>query len=351
MKHLYLVLSMMLGVVFQANAMYIPTTPYTGNFSCKITKATNVHETRTSYRDTSGPSVTERDYICTYSADGLRFESKVVGDERHRGNTVYTFFTNGKIRSFSSRSSIHEEYVYNAAGQIEAVAGKDFMKEYFYDAANKKDSILLYKKGLISDKFYLSSKEVISHSDTGYVTKTYQVEGQKVVLVKVSQYKTDAQKRVVASRIAQADSNGKVKYSDYKYVYTENGYDMIHPVDKGWISKREFRFNEQGDLISQKQYTKIAEKDWTLDLSFEYKYTYGGETSNEAIEQLENEVFAAEGAVTIVSVQSQLPYAVYSISGQLCAQGVLTSTQTSVPLNQGVYIVLVGNERHKVVIR
>lgn len=348
MKHIYLVLSMLLGVAFNMSAMIEPTTPYTGHFSKKVTKATQVVGKKTDYRHSSGtPEVTTFKVLCNHSADGLQFTSKVTEGKMSRHDTEYTFYADGKIKTFKNVLT-EEAYKYTKDGKIAQVVGKDYKVEYHY--GNKKDTIYHYRLN-IYDQYYVDKVDFVEYKDKGYWVSTFVSNlSDKLEVAQSAIYTFDDQKRLIKCTIGVKE-DGKMKETFYQYDYTEDGYNEIQLNDQGFMRGEVVRFNKQGDLISKTVLHQDVNKEWKKNQSFEYTYTYGGETSNEEIQKNESQVCVNNGSIVITSVKAQLPYAVYTIQGKQVQNGVLVSSETVVPVSAGIYVVAVGEERHKVIVK
>ena len=83
----------------------------------------------------------------------------------------------------------------------------------------------------------------------------------------------------------------------------------------------------------------------------EYTYSYrAGNPHSNLVFQKPGKVYAAEGSVVIENEQAAL-VAVYTFGGQLVEQRRMTAGINRIPLPKGLYIVVVGKQGHKIVVR
>ena len=157
------------------------------------------------------------------------------------------------------------------------------------------------------------------------------------------------------------DSVGnRYRVGDFYYSYFDGGYTELRYYHRGkmiwgapdaWV-KTDYFFQKKGYLSKEITYLKEkGETKWKKLRHDEYAYSYkaGNPHSNLVIEK-PGKVYAAEGSVVIENEQPAL-VAVYTFGGQLVEQRRMTAGIDRIPLPKGLYIVVVGKEGHKIVVR
>lgn len=157
------------------------------------------------------------------------------------------------------------------------------------------------------------------------------------------------------------DSAGnRYRVGDFYYSYFDGGYTELRYYHRGkmiwgapdaWV-KTDYFFQKKGYLSKAVTYLKEkGETKWKKLKHDEYTYSYrAGNPHSNLVFQKPGKVYAAEGSIVIENEQAAL-VAVYTFGGQLVEQRRMTAGIDRIPLPKGLYIVVVGRQGHKIVVR
>lgn len=293
----------------------------------------------------------EWDKYYDYSKDSLSLTVKAPW-----GKQYIKYNVDGTMASFSSPvNNWNDTYTYTDDGRIAKIEGKtnenknSFRCIYSYD--NSTITKMFYHYSEVYDKFFLTHKEVFEY-DSDYIKHTdysYNDETDKWEHPNISISKVDHQGRVIEYGY---DNNGEYSWQ-FRYTYTNNGYkETLKYLGDSYV-RREYTFNEQGDLIKVLWYEGSDVNDLRLSTTTEYTYTYSNPTSNENIKQQGYKVYSTENGLVIENNMgnSNIKASVYAITGQLLRTISISNNRTEIPLSSGIYIVVIYNQSHKVMVK
>lgn len=279
-------------------------------------------------------------------------------------DTVYTFSPMGMITSYISK--------YSDKGRLLSLSS------YYPGHKDPVTGVFITepKENLVDEYEYGQDGRLLKH-------KTYKLDGGSTSLDKIFTYKyvmtdsgyisndsieyiLDKKGRLAKLKFLKAkneyvvDSAGnQYRVGDFYYSYFDGGYTLrsYHRGNKIWGTtdtwvKTDYFFQKKGYLSKTVTYQrKKGEPKWKVLKHDEYAYSYraGNPHSNLVIEK-PGKVYAAEGAVVIENEQPAL-VAVYTFGGQLVEQRRMAAGINRIPLPKGLYIVVVGRQGHKIVVR
>ena len=351
MKNFYNILVLLVAFSFTTKAQYFsgPYTPFTGEFSQKPTKAAKTHVKRYNHREI----LEEYDLISNYSEDSLELD--LVESYKHY---KYTFHLNGKIKTFDRKINFERQisrFTYTEDGKIlkdELLdeRGKKLVETNYYYTNTDTDSIVAYRYNEVYNKMMPFHKEIIEYNSEGYNA------GYSMFIYELGKYeKPRYRKYILDSKnrpLQVLDIQDKNRRLHSQYTYTDTGYKEInYKIDGTTPNDRcEYEFNEKGDLIRRSlEFWNEYQEYWILEFIEEKTYTFNT-TDNERIETKSTNIIVSEGSV-IVKSSYEKPYAIYSVEGKLYKQGILIDSVIRIPLNKGIYVIIVGDEKRKIFIK
>lgn len=213
--------------------------------------------------------------------------------------------------------------------------------EYITNTRSKSEITYDYEQNIVTfyDRFYHDDSESIrtfkySFTETGYIEDT----GEKQ-----TEYTFDEKNRLT-------------KISDsYSYVYHDNGYARFYDTD--WElepvkEKKDFIFDEKG-YLEEVLFLKKGEMDDDWQLYYWEEYSYNGFiVSNQNIEQSSPsaKVYGTDGGI-IIETHNPTTLVISTVTGQLVLKKTVDSYEKFVPVSQGLYIVNVGQESYKILVK
>lgn len=290
------------------------------------------------------------------------------------------------IKKFNKNLLIDTAYIFSATGMITSYISKYSDKgrllslsSYYPGHKDPVTGVVITepKENLVDEYEYGQDGRLLKH-------KTYKLEGGSRSLDKIFTYKyvmtdsgyisndsieyiLDKKGRLAKLKFLKAkdeyvvDSAGnRYRVGDFYYSYFDGGYTELRYYHRGkmiwgapdaWV-KTDYFFQKKGYLSKEITYLKEkGETKWKKLRHDEYAYSYraGNPHSNLVIEK-PGKVYAAEGAVVIENEQPAL-VAVYTFGGQLVEQRRMAAGINRIPLPKGLYIVVVGRQGHKIVVR
>ncbi len=279
-------------------------------------------------------------------------------------DTVYTFSPMGMITSYISK--------YSDKGRLLSLSS------YYPGHKDPVTGVFITepKENLVDEYEYGQDGRLLKH-------KTYKLEGGSTSLDKIFTYKyvmtdsgyisndsieyiLDKKGRLAKLKFLKAkneyvvDSAGnQYRVGDFYYSYFDGGYTLrsyhrgntIWGTTDTWV-KTDYFFQKKGYLSKTVTYQrKKGEPKWKVLKHDEYTYSYrAGNPHSNLVIQKPGKVYAAEGAVVIENEQPAL-VAIYMFGGQLVEQRRMTAGIDRIPLPKGLYIVVVGRQGHKIVVR
>lgn len=151
------------------------------------------------------------------------------------------------------------------------------------------------------------------------------------------------------------DKNRLIQQGDiYTYIYQDNGYTELfkniwEPDSK--ISRKDYIYDENGFRKEEIFYNKDETGNWQVD--FRREYTFNEFTvSNEKIEPYPSSIkVSVTASGIIVEAQDTVVLLISTIAGQQVVNKKLEEGQEFIPLSEGIYIINVGKESHKILVR
>ncbi len=290
------------------------------------------------------------------------------------------------IKKFNKNLLIDTAYIFSATGMITSYISKYSDKgrllslsSYYpghkdpvtgvYITAPKEDLIDEYEYGE-DGRLLKHKKHKLKGGSTSLdkiITYTYVMTDSGYISNDSIEYIFDKKGRLSKLKFLKAkdeyvvDSVGnRYRVGDFYYSYFDGGYTELRYYHRGkmiwgapdaWV-KTDYFFQKKGYLSKEITYLKEkGETKWKKLRHDEYAYSYkaGNPHSNLVIEK-PGKVYAAEGSVVIENEQPAL-VAVYTFGGQLVEQRRMAAGINRIPLPKGLYIVVVGRQGHKIVVR
>lgn len=318
-----------------------------GTFNYNFTKANKVH----CKKYDRFVILEEWDKYYDYSKDSL---SLTVTSPW--GIQYIKYNVDGTMASYSSPvNNWNDKYTYTDDGRIAKIEGYNNENKntsrHIYSYDNSTITKMAYNYSEVYDKFFLVYKDVFEY-DSDYIKQSeysYNYETDKWDHPHISISKLDHQGRVIEFGY---DKNGEYIW-EHRYTYTNNGYKATLKYPGDIYVRREYTFNEQGDLIKVLWYEGSDVNDLRLSTTTEYTYTYSNPTSNENIKQQGYKVYSTENGLVIENNMgnSNIKASIYAITGQLLRTISISNNRTEIPLSSGIYIVAICNQSHKVMVK
>lgn len=317
-------------------------------FNYNFTKASKVHCKKYNRFEI----LDEWDKYYDYSKDSLSLTVKAPW-----GIQYVKYNVDGTMASFSSPvNNWNDTYTYTDDGRIAKIEGKTNKNKdsyrFIYSYDNSTITKMVYHYSEVYDKFFLTSKKV-SEYDNDYIKHTeysYNDETDKWEHPNISISKVDHQGRLI--EYGWYDNKGEYSWQ-LRYTYTNNGYKETSKHLGYSYVRREYVFNEQGDLIKLLWYEGANIDNLGLSTTTEYTYTYPNPTSNENIKQQNYKVYSTENGLVIENNirDSNIKASIYAITGQLLRTISISDNRTEIPLSSGIYIVVLDNQSYKVKVK
>lgn len=345
MKKIILLVLSLLVISGIANAQFeIPFTPFLDNYMAKITKANKVHVKQYNNYEI----LNEYDVYYQYSLDsmGVVIRGK-MSDSRY--DRYITYYPDGKMKTFKQLVSGYDDtFTYTDDGRILEINSTVNRKLYYYTNTGT-DSIVAMGYNKIQNKFIPVWKNIIIYNSNGYEVYDFQYS---LDLGDYANPKKSIYKRDLEGRIIEQDFSSETYYEGCKYFYTENGYTQIVYNRGVEYNKCEYTFNDKGDLLkSSLFFWNATGQYWMLDNTCDYTYYYSNATSNDNIEKHTCGVSVQDKTLLIKSDTPNKNISIYSIYGKLLRQVSLNDNIIQIPMESGVYLIRIGEENHKVMIR
>lgn len=280
-----------------------------------------------------GASLSWSQQLWRHSEDGKRDTVYVLSGVIYV--SVYDYYDDEKIKSIQDGYphpngefvvSKEETFEYDQQGRLTLHHTIDY-RPVIHDEKNMQYD---YTKNTITqtvrnDKGETVTVTSISHTDKGYIAET---NGEK------SEYIFDEYLR-------------PVKAGDVFYAYFDGGYTRYSETMYD-TSRVDYYYDEKGYLCKMVDFSKSG-NDWVPDCTYLYTYEPDHAVSN-SLPQKKNKVYACEGKVVIESDKQDL-VSIYAMNGQLVKMFRLSSLRQEVSLGSGIYIIHIGKDAHKLLIR
>ena len=307
-------------------------------------------DTLKTFSETHPASQHNRYYIEKYSDDGkLVFSSSI---------TEYS--------SFSDKDE--KEYLYDSEGRILEIATRknyeDGSEAMVYDTVKydyelKPDAKMREYNLITNSGNTLNDSIFVFYNDSGYLTlqefpavETFPRQGDTI------KYVFDSQGRLVRKVHSYeiTINNGRSSALDLRepptieYKYTDNGYEEYEDGDK----MMEYIFQSDGYCTEIIQYYSL---DVGVAPSIPYvitkiSYYKNGEliAGSESFDKAAPKTYGVQGGI-VVSTEKSLPVSVYTFSGSLVKQEKVSAGTNTIPLAEGLYVVVIGRKSYKVLAR
>ncbi|RRD59329.1 T9SS type A sorting domain-containing protein [Tannerella forsythia] len=279
-------------------------------------------------------------------------------------DTVYTFSPMGMITSYISKysdkgrllslSSYYPGHKDPVTGAFITEPKENLVDEYEYG----QDGRLLKHKTYKLDGGSTSLDKIFTYTyvmtDSGYISN----DSIEYILDKKGRLAKLKFLKAKNEYVVDSASN-RYRVGDFYYSYFDGGYTLrsyhrgntIWGTTDTWV-KTDYFFQKKGYLSKTITYQrKKGEPKWKKLKHDEYAYSYrAGNPHSNLVIQKPGKVYAAEGAVVIENEQPAL-VAIYTFGGQLVEQRSMAAGIDRIPLPKGLYIVVVGRQGHKIVVR
>jgi len=259
---------------------------------------------------------------CTW---GENFSETSAFIERSKDGLRDTFYYTHHYTNPLTEIIVHE---YDADNRLISIKSKILpaasfyvLIEYEYDSSGRLTRLAEWSLPGVFESYDYST---IVYTDSSYILNDIE-------------YVFDAEDRLIRA--------GEITYS-----YFENGYSE----NLGPYAKTIYYFLENG-YLSKKIFYKLFEEEWIQHTVWETAYRYKADNpnnpnSNATIKNTLRKVYGIDGAVMIYSGKPET-VRIYAVSG-LIVRNIQTSPgNQSISLSKGFYIVKMGDQAYKVMVR
>jgi len=243
--------------------------------------------------------------------------------------TIATYSEDGKLVFRKDDDMFETDFSYDSEGRIQSkyttIYGYRGIDEKFIDGTETTDfdyvQNTIHFKGYREGKLYKESLTYIQYTDNGYITKTNGVQ---------TEYVFDSQQRLIR--------NGDIIYD-----YFENGY-----TETTKSRKSEYYFLENGYWS---KYVEYILKDGNWEHTETVNFTYDDlPDSNQEIKTNSYKVSTRKGGI-VIETEAPAQIAIYSINGQLINMKRISAGKEVFNISKGLYIVNIGRESHKIIVK
>lgn len=282
-----------------------------------------------------------------HSADGLK---DTITDTSSSYNEITILYdSEGRVSNYKSPvNNINETYTYTDDGKLLSI-NTDYGNTICYYTNTGTDSIVQWHEhpyyGLTR-----SMKEVVTYNNDGYVKAAYRYIQEKgdYVLDYQWEYIFDDKERIVF--IDDLDHATEDEYSnDVRYTYYEDRVEELI----GNHTKKEYYFDGEGNWVKQLWYKWGVDEYWFLWEAYEWTYYYDGMVSNESIKRENGLRISSDKGVLYIDNDCSTELVIVSdMSGHIIVNQKLPEGRNAISIcKAGIYIVKIGDEALKVVVR
>jgi|GEM_PF-2926025 len=288
--------------------------------------------------------------IKKYSDDGKLVYSSIITDYTSyldKKETEYLYDSEDRILEISTRKN----YEYGSEAMVYDTVKYDY--ELKPDAKMREYNLITHSGHTLNDSVF------VFYNDSGYLTlqefpAIETIPRQADSIKYVFDSKGRFVKKIVTYEITI--NNGRPSTLDLReppiieYKYTDNGYEVY----EDGIKTTEYKFQSNGYCTEIIHYYLFDVGD-SIPLVFSIKkisYYKNGEiiVGNESFENDAPKAYGVEGGI-VVSTEKPLPVSIYTFSGSLAKQERVSAGTNTIPLTEGLYVVVIGNMSYKVLVR
>lgn len=310
-------------------------------------KVNKVHCKKYNHLEFLGESVWQYDYSDNFLNLTITLNN---ADE-----STIMFNSDGTIASEKApRSNLDATYFYTNDGRISKIESRSNDGKLFnYTLFSYNNNLITktsYHFSNVYNKFIKIYKEVYEyHKDYNKCSLyDYNIESDEWELRLYFIYLLDSYGRTIEIDTYYKDGR---KWIDSQYTYTDNGYIQYQWDTNRHYSIREYTFNKNNYLTKEVWYNWY--EDNRKDLLWVCEYEYSSEiTSNEKINNtIHAKVYSFKKHLIIENKVANTEASIYNTSGHLLKKIFSSDSRMDIPLNSGIYIVVINNQSYKVLIK
>jgi len=304
-----------------------PETPFNKEFAgvrvLANTRTVKTYDAKGNLQEHNGTVQTQFKHSNNGLSDTITTYSCVIAE------TIATYSEDGKLVYRKDDDMIETEFIYDSDNRIQSINTTLYGYIGYDKFANGTETTYFdYTQNTIQFKsyrggnLYKESLTYIQYTDSGYITRINEKE---------TEYVFDSEQRLIR--------NGNIKYD-----YFENGY-----TETNNSTKREYHFLDNGYWSKYLVYT-LTNADWKLAETAILTYDDDKPNSNKEIKTNSYKVSTTKGGI-IIETELPIQVAIHSLSGQLIKMKRISTGKEVLTISKGIYIVTIGKESHKIIIK